>query len=157
MILYLDASALVKRYVAEPGTPEIERSLIDAKVVGTSLISRAETAAALAKAIRVGTLTHEAARSALQVFRSEWLNLVRIQATETLIARADALAWEFGLRGYDAVHLASALLWQDGLGKQVTMATFDQQLWHATSKCGLVPFPDDLPTMLTTWQKEKRK
>jgi hypothetical protein len=33
-----------------------------------------------------------------------------VQATEVLVARADELAWELGLRGYEAVHLASALV-----------------------------------------------
>lgn len=126
MILYLDASALVKRYIAELGTPEVAEAIAGAEVVGTSIISRAEIAAALNKAVRVGTLTRQAAASALQVFRSEWPNLVRVQATEMLVARADALAWELGLRGYDAVHLASALLWKDGMSDQVTIATFDQ-------------------------------
>ena len=44
MILYLDASALVKRYIAEPGTPELAEAIAAAEVVGTSIISRAETA-----------------------------------------------------------------------------------------------------------------
>ena len=148
MILYLDASALVKRYVAEPGSPEVAQVIARAEAVGSSLICRAETAAALAKAIRTKTLTRDEAASALQVFRSEWPSLVRVQTTETLIARADALAWELGLRGYDAVHLASALVWQDGLGEPVTMATFDLQLWKAAGQHGLIPFPDDLPAML---------
>jgi predicted nucleic acid-binding protein len=148
VILYLDASALVKRYVAEPGTSQVAEAIAEAEVAGTSLISRAETAAALAKAVRVGTLTREGAASALQALRSEWPNLVRVQATEMLVARADELAWELGLRGYDAVHLASALLWQDGMGERVTVATFDRQLWEAAEQRGLVPFPDDLPAML---------
>jgi len=148
VILYLDASALVKRYVAEPGTSQVAEAIAGAEVAGTSLISRAETAAALAKAVRVGTLTREGAASTLQVFRSEWPNLVRVQATEMLVARADELAWELGLRGYDAVHLASALLWQDGMGERVTVATFDRQLWEAAEQRGLVPFPDDLPVTL---------
>jgi predicted nucleic acid-binding protein len=152
MILYLDASALVKRYVAEPGTSEVAQAIAGAEVVGTSTISRAETAAALAKAVRVGTLIREAAASALQVFRSEWMNLVRVQPTELLVARADALAWELGLRGYDAVHLASALLWKEGMGQEVTVATFDQQLWEAATQRDLIPFPDDLPTLLASWQ-----
>ena len=71
MILYLDASALVKRYVAEPGSAEVARIIAEAEIVGTSLITRAETAAALAKAVRMGVLTQEAAVSSLQVFRSE--------------------------------------------------------------------------------------
>jgi predicted nucleic acid-binding protein len=144
MILYLDASALVKRYVAEPGSRQVAEAIAAAEVVGTSLISRAETAAALAKAVRVGTLTRQEGSSALQVFRSEWPSLVRVQATEVLVARADELAWELGLRGYDAVHLASALVWQEGMGERVTVATFDRELWEAAKARGMVAFPDDL-------------
>jgi len=154
MILYLDASALVKRYIAEPGTSEVAEAIAQAEIVGTSLISRAETAAALAKAVRTETLTREEAASALQVFRSEWPSLVRVQATEMLVARADALAWELGLRGYDAVHLASALLWQDGMSEAVTLATFDLQLWKAADQRGLLLFPEDVPSMLATWEEQ---
>jgi predicted nucleic acid-binding protein len=154
MILYLDASALVKRYLAEAGTEEVAQAIAEAEVTGTSLISRAETAAALAKAIRVGALTRQAAASTLQVFRSEWPDLVRVQATEMLVARADILAWELDLRGYDAVHLSSALLWQDSLGREVTMATFDRQLWQAAEGRGLRPFPEDLPGLLDAWREE---
>jgi predicted nucleic acid-binding protein len=142
MILYLDASALVKRYVAEPGSAEVARIIAEAEIVGTSLITRAETAAALAKAVRMGVLTQEAAVSSLQVFRSEWPLLVRVQATEALMSRADALAWELGLRGYDAVHLASALLWQEGMEQPITLATFDRTLWEAARQRGIQPFPE---------------
>lgn len=72
MILYLDTSALVKRYIAELGTPEVAAVISDADVVGTSIISRAETAAVLAKAVRTRMLSPDEAASALQVFRSEW-------------------------------------------------------------------------------------
>jgi predicted nucleic acid-binding protein len=148
VILYLDASALVKRYIVERGSAEVAAAIAGSETVGTSIISRAETAAALAKAVRVGTLSRDEAASALQVFRSEWPNLVRVQPTEMLIARADALAWELGLRGYDAVQLASALSWQDGLSDRVMMATFDRKLWQAAQRSGLIPFPDDLPKLL---------
>ena len=148
MILYLDASALVKRYVAEPGTIAVAEIIAQADVVGTSLISRAETSAALAKSVRVGVLSRAAAASALQVFRAEWPTLVRVQATELLLARADMLAWELNLRGYDAVHLASALLWQEGMNEAVTLATFDRQLWEAARQRGLQLFPNDLPAWL---------
>jgi hypothetical protein len=69
---------------------------------------------------------------------------VRIRVTETLVARTDSLAWQYGLRGYDAVHLAAALLWQEGLEESVTLATFDRQLWEAGKQSGLAVFPADL-------------
>jgi len=150
MILYLDASALVKRYVAEPGSAEVSEAISQAEIAGTVLISRAEVAAALAKAVRVGTLTQQEALASLQVFRDEWPDLVRVQVTETVVARADTLAWEHNLRGHDAVHLAAAAFWQDVMSQPVTMMTFDKPLWVASRRVGLASYPEDLPAFLET-------
>jgi predicted nucleic acid-binding protein len=152
MILYLDASALVKRYVAEPGSAEVNEAISKAEVTGTALISRAEVAAALAKAVRMDALTREDALASLQVFRNEWPDLVRVQVTEMVIARADTFAWEHGLRGYDAVHLAAASLWQDAMSEQVTLSTFDRQLWKVAKRVGLALHPADLPALLDAWK-----
>ncbi len=157
MILYLDASALVKRYVKEFGSAVVNEAIDRAAIVGTAMISRAETAAALAKAVRLGVLKRPAALASLQSFRKDWLDLVRIQLAENLMSQADALAWDHALRGYDAVHLAAAVLWQETMGESVTMATFDQQLWKAAEQIGLVPFPSDLPGLLQEWKSESGK
>ncbi len=74
----------------------------------------------------------------------EWENLIRLQLTEILVSRTAALAWEHGLRGYDATHLASALFWQDMLGETVTVATYNRHLWGASKDAGLVVWPDSL-------------
>ena len=152
MILYLDASALVKRYVDEPDSTMVSRAITEAESTGTALISRAEVAAALAKAVRVKALTAEEAVAGIHVFRSEWPALVRIQITEIVVGRADSLAWDHGLRGYDAVHLAAACVWQDALGERVTLATFDRHLWTAAETVGLAPYPPDLPAVLEGWK-----
>jgi len=152
VILYLDASALVKRYVSEPGSAQVGEAVSTAAVTGTVIVSRAEVAAALSKAVRVGALTPESALACREVFRNEWADLVRVQVTEVVAARADALAWGQGLRGYDAVQLAAASLWQDALGERVTLATFDRQLWAAAGRVGLLPFPADLPALLDAWK-----
>ena len=52
MILFLDASALVKRYVAEEGSEEVEAWSLEAEALATTVISRVEVPAALAKARR---------------------------------------------------------------------------------------------------------
>ena len=148
MIVYLDASALVKRYVAEAGSTEVGDLIATAAVVGTAVISRAEVSAALAKAVRMGVLQREEGEAALQVFRVEWPNLVRLQLTEVIAAQADVLAWTHGLRGYDAVHLAAARFWQASLGETVTLAAFDRQLWEAGPRIGLAVWPEDLAPFL---------
>jgi predicted nucleic acid-binding protein len=97
-------------------------------------------------------LPREEALASLQTFRNEWADLVRIQITEFVMARADTFAWEHGLRGYDAVHLAAASIWQDAIGEPVTLATFDLRLWKATARAGLARDPTDLPTLLERWK-----
>ncbi len=145
MIVYLDASALVKRYVAETGSAEVEALIGAARATGTSVVSRAEVAAALAKAARVAVVTREVSRKALQAFNVDWEHLIRLQLSEPLAARAAALAWEHELRGYDAVHLATALVWREMLGEAVTVATYDRELWRASQASDLAPWPVVMP------------
>ena len=144
MIVYLDTSALVKRYIAEVSSQEVAALITQAEQVGTSIISRAEVVAALAGAVRAGALRRDDGGRALTVFRGQWPVLVRLHATEALVAKADTLAWEHSLRGYDAVHLACAMSWQEGLAETVTVATFDQDLWLAAGRDGMNVWPETL-------------
>lgn len=144
MILYLDSSALVKRYVIEIGSQEVVQAIAQADIAGTVVITRAEVAAAFAKAVRTAALPQNEAQICLERFRRDWPHLVRTRVTEATVARADQLAWRYQLRGYDAVHLAAAVLWQDALGEMVTMAAFDLKLWQAAGQAGLLTYPTDL-------------
>jgi predicted nucleic acid-binding protein len=113
-------------------------------MVATSIVSRAEVSAALAKAVRLGLVTENVARKAQRSFDGDWDDLLRVPVTEALVDRAGTLAWDHALRGYDAVQLASALTWQESVGTEVVLATFDQQLWEAAPKAGLKAWPDKL-------------
>ena len=145
MIAYLDASALVKRYLVERGSRETIALTTESEMIATSIVSRAEVAAALAKAARIGLAKPDVARNAQRRFAGDWPDLVRVPVTEALVERADALAWEYGLRGYDAVQLASALTWQESVGEQIVVAAFDQQLWEAAKRSGLKAWPEEIP------------
>jgi predicted nucleic acid-binding protein len=145
VIAYLDASALVKRYVVERSSRETIALSVAADMIATSIITRVEVAAAFAKAARIRLLTGERADSARQSFAADWPNLVRVPVTDALVERAETLAWDHGLRGYDAVQLASALSWQDSVGTEILLATFDRQLWEAAPKAGVMAWPDRLP------------
>ena len=146
MILYLDASALVKRYVKEHGSQEVIALTAAAGAVATSLVSRAEVAAALTRAVRLGVLNEDGGRRVERRFSREWPDLVRIPVNEALVSRAETLAWDHGLRGYDAIQLAAALTWQDSVGQDVVFATFDRQLWDAASRAGVQAWPEKLTT-----------
>jgi len=141
MIVYLDASALVKLYVEETGSAQVKALLGEAQAAGTGVLSRAEVVAALAKAVRVGLILREAGLKAVASFNMDWEQLIRVQFSEALAARGATLAWEHGLRGYDAVHLATALAWRETLGETVTVATYDRELWRGAKASGLPAWP----------------
>jgi len=142
MNLYLDTSALVKRYVEEHGSEDVLDWMDLANTIGTGLITRAEIAAAISRAMKMGHLTEQASNRALDRFRKDWTGFHRIPLNEELITRADFLACQHGLRGYDAVHLAAALIWQEALMLPVTLATYDQELANASKKSGLKVLPE---------------
>ena len=142
MNLYLDSSALAKRYLVETGSEDVRQWIEGAELTATSLITRAEVTAAITRAVRMGVLEEQSARRMIDEFRTDWVSLNRIPVTETLVARADRLACEFGLRGYDAVHLAATLTWQENLNFPVTLATFDKELADAARQSGLGILPE---------------
>ena len=131
MILYLDASALVKRYIQEKASQDVNAWIEATDMVVTGLITRVEVAAAIAQASRMKLITPDETHAALRQFRSEWESFHRLPITENTVVRGDALAFEHNLRGYDATHLACALIWQEILGAPVTLASFDDQLIEA--------------------------
>lgn len=145
MILYLDSSAIVKRYIAEAGSQDVNHWITTAHQVSTGLLARVETSAAICRAAHLGWLGKEESRHALDQFRAEWESFARLPVSEATVRRADELACRHNLCGYDAVHLASVLLYQDGLGLPVTLVTYDHSLWRSGQAEGLAVLPEVLP------------
>jgi predicted nucleic acid-binding protein len=141
LILYFDTSALVKRYVEEQGSSDVLDWMDDSELNGTALVTRVEVAAAITCAVRRQVVSQKHARQFLGMFHKEWVNFTRLPITEPLVARADALACEHNLRGYDALHLAAALTWQALLDLPVTVVTYDKELAEAAraSDMGVLP------------------
>jgi len=142
VIVYADTSALVKLFVTEEGSEATRVLLRQATVMGTGLLARAELGTALARGVRRGLLSEADALEARRRLEGVWPTWVRIGVDENLVSRAEALAWEYTLRGYDALHLASALAWQERIQHPVALLTFDRELWEAARRADLVAWPE---------------
>jgi predicted nucleic acid-binding protein len=142
LIIYLDTSALLKQYVQETGSEDVEKLLGMAESTGTNLLTFVETASAISRAVHMKLITDEEAWKTWEEFLVDWEHLVRFEVTGPITKRAAALAWQHGLRGYDAVHFASALTWQEAINAPVTLATYDQDLWSAAKKAGMEVWPE---------------
>lgn len=108
MIAYLDTSALVPLLVNEPASHQCRAIWDAADRVFSSRLAYVETAAALGRAHRIGRLDAGGLGQAREVLDAYWPRVACVEVTQPLVDRGAELAVVFGLRGYDAVHCASA-------------------------------------------------
>ncbi len=137
MIGYLDTSAFVPLLIDEPTSEACRRFWDDADVIVSSRLLYVETAAALAQAERMGRLT---VGEHLQVRRrldQMWSEMDVIDVDEQVVIPAADLAHRLALRGYDAVHAASAEQLDDD---DVVSASGDQRLLAAWMELGMATY-----------------
>jgi uncharacterized protein len=116
--LYVDTSALVKRYVGEVGTLWVRRALARPvrQPIYTSLLAHTEVLSALQRKVREGALSApEAQRLARRVQRHCAHRYRLVAITPARVTQANALVQAYSLRAYDALHLACALAVRDAL------------------------------------------
>ena len=132
MTLYLDASALVKRYVAEEGSDLVIAAMQEADAWAICRIGYVEVARAICLA---------AGRRALNRLQREWPSFDVVEVDGELAERAAELALAGGLRSLDALHLAAALLLPTS---GLTVATWDARLHRAARAKRLTTLPSEL-------------
>jgi uncharacterized protein len=145
MIIYFDTSALVKRYLREADSVKVIALFNEADhLFGSVVITQVEMAATFQRAVRMEAASPKLVSEVWQDFLDHWQSFTRLRIFAGTIERASEIAWKYDLRGYDSLHLAAALLWQETLGTQITLATFDRELWLAAQRSGMLSWPPDL-------------
>lgn len=134
MIVYFDTSAIIPLLVDETSSLTASRLWDEADRLVSSRLVYAEGRAALAMAHRMERLTDEGLRTAVRDFESLHDQLDIVEVTPVLVRDAGSLAERFALRGYDAVHLASALLLHD---PDLVLAAGDLSLVQAAQELGI--------------------
>jgi predicted nucleic acid-binding protein len=137
VILYLDTSALVKLYVPESDSALMKQLVDTAELSSTSRITCAEARAAFARKRREQAVPLRDYRTMVQDFDNDWETFFIVDVSDALIKRAGQLAETFALRGYDAVHLASAVIVGEQGNQAVRFACFDEKLSRAARRQGL--------------------
>ncbi len=136
MSLYLDTSALVKLYVDEPGAADVRRRVRETDVVATSRIAYPEARAALARR-RQGGITEAELRHAVADLDRDAAALAVVELSAAVARSAGLLAERHGLRGFDAIHLASALAFGQLTGRAPAFLSFDEPQSAAALREGL--------------------
>ncbi|MGH2540409.1 MAG: type II toxin-antitoxin system VapC family toxin [Actinomycetota bacterium] len=138
MIAYVDTSALVKLFLVEEGSELVSRVWEAAEGLATSATTYPEARASLAAAARDRRLDRRALGRAVRELDRRLDSIDVVELRRPLAYEAGALAERFALRGYDAVHLASALAVHAG---RTAMLTWDRGLSQAAAASGLSVIP----------------
>ncbi|MGL4612150.1 MAG: type II toxin-antitoxin system VapC family toxin [Trueperaceae bacterium] len=136
MILYLDTSAIVASYFYEPHTATVSQATLQATQEWVSLIAYVETKAAFAQLKHQRRLVGKSYYQALKQFEEDWQTFDYYDISEEMVQLAASLAETFILKGYDAMHLASALRLQK-VYKDLRFLSYDVRLNRAASSAGL--------------------
>lgn len=134
MIAYFDTSAFLKLVVEEVGSDQVIELWRVADTAVSSVLLYPESRAALALAERLGRLSPARGRDACAEFEALFADIGLVAASVDLLHRAGDLAETHALRGYDAVHLASAAAVADD---RTVMVTADRHLRTAARDLGL--------------------
>jgi len=137
LILYLDTSALVKLYVSEEGSADVRRRVDRAEKIATSRVAYAEARSAIARRHREGYITSSGLRRAVLALDRDMSAFVIVELNEILAHLAGDLAERHALRGFDAIHLASAVELSHLLGTPPTFLTYDDRQARAAASEGL--------------------
>jgi len=129
MTVFLDTSALLKRYANEPGRHLVNSTLRADNDWCASAMTRTETQLALHR-IAMGRFDQERLWSS---FRDDWDAFAVVPVDDRMLIRASEIGATFGLRTADAIQLASA----DRLPRPVTFITFEFSQMSAAVELGL--------------------
>jgi predicted nucleic acid-binding protein len=140
VIPFADSSAVVKIYGDEPGCDVVRAH----PTLVVSQLCRVEVAAAIWRKQRLGELSPAQAADLVAEFEADYADsssragrFVVVAVTAEVLEHAAAASATYGLRAFDAVQLASALVARDAAPQIDTMLAWDGHLRDAAARAGL--------------------
>jgi len=134
---YFDTSALIKRYVEEPGRREVLELLRKTQCV-ISAVLPVEVRSALRRRVAERTLDSRRLPAILKRFAGDRSYWIAIEVSSDVLTAAESLSGSHPLRALDAIHVASARLFQDRTGAgSFTFISADAQQTRVAQALGL--------------------
>lgn len=130
MILFLDTSALVKLYVQEIHSSTVEKAVAAADDVIVSQITLAEAVSAFHYRTQKQELSNANETQIFKQLLEDWDTFNCVDVTEHITKEAAMLVRSRGLRGADAIQLATAA-WVSREQHFVHFLAFDEKLLEA--------------------------
>jgi len=145
VILYLDTSALLKKYFKEDGSTDLIALWKGSKAIVTSSVTYAESTASIYRKKReVGDIDSGIFKSIFDRFQKDWKSFIRVDVNDDLNEAIDKMVATHPLRGFDAIHLASALVVHETVAEEFLFAGYDKKLSKVAREEGLITHPENI-------------
>jgi uncharacterized protein len=112
MNLFVDSSALAKRYIADEMSGKLDELLGAARELSVSVLCLPEIISALCRRRRERFLTKTQYEAATRALDADLADAVVLQITDEVTLETIRLLESYPLRSADAVHVASARIWR---------------------------------------------
>jgi len=130
-MIYLDSSALVKRYVEETGTNSVKSILSTAGEIATSKLTYPEILSALMRKHRTGEIAKKLLQDIVARFEKDWNHVLVLEFHNDLLQIVKFLIEKHSIKAADAIHLFSALWVKLSSKIDVTFVASDLNLLKA--------------------------
>lgn len=139
---FWDASAIIPLCVQETGSAIVRKLLTEDPSLVVWWGSRTECVSALMRQVREGGLTPADARAARHVLETVMQAGMEMQPSEAVRGTAERLLGVHPLRAADALQLAAAIQWCQGLTAGNGLVAFDRRLRDASYAEGFTVLPE---------------
>lgn len=137
MILYLDTSALVKKYFDEKHSAEVIKAWKSAWGIATSVVAYAELVAAVYRKAAEVRLNKARIDRIVRFFEDDWSSFIIVEIDHRLNQMVHKVIASYSLRGFDAIHLSSALTIGSAVSEDFYFGCYDERLSQAARAEGL--------------------
>ncbi|OLB99723.1 MAG: hypothetical protein AUH30_04530 [Candidatus Rokubacteria bacterium 13_1_40CM_68_15] len=133
---YFDTSVVVKRYVNEPSSIRARELFRRFRLVSSTVVP-VELSAAIRRRMNLGDIDETGMTAALRRINDDRVRWELIEVAPPVLSRAETVALQFGVPALDAIHIASALVLADELGRRPPFFTADARQREAAARVNL--------------------
>ena len=143
---YLDSSAWIKRYFREDGSEGIASLFAEDAALTCSRLAIVEVIAGVVRRARHEGISEPLIQTQVGKIRHDATGIALIELSPPIMSAAEDMAARHGLRGSDAVHLASAISYRAGHSDdELVLVSSDLELLAAARKEGLTVLDPQRP------------
>lgn len=133
-MIFLDTSALAKRYIEEAGSEKVRLLMEEADGIVVSRLAYAEMLSALVRRRKAIRLSDSDFDLLLQGFRADWESFIVVEMNDDTLRLVDAVISRHALRSADGIHLSTALCLRNAARGEMTFIASDAELLAAARK-----------------------